>query len=792
VPNPEPAPTPAAVEGPPATDEPRALFPSAAPAVRKAPDFEGIVGVRLFAWLGGAVLFIAAALFLQYSIEHDLVPPAVRIAVGLLAGTAFLWGGDALRRRADWAGQALAGAGLGTLYASLYAARALYDLLPTAATFAGMALVTLVAGALALRRGAYVLAVLGLLGGFATPLLLSTGENRPVALFAYVAMLDAGVAVLAYRKGWYSLLALSSLGSLLLFAGWGAQFLSTTESAIPLVAAAVLGAIFAAPPALRAERPADRVPALLTRAAAGFGAAAPFIVAIAVATSLQVGVSLPVLILYLCILSIGAAAVSIRADLAWLPVASPLLSTLAMVARLDDDLVPPERTTVLAWFTVPALVAFALYVAATRVASRPMFRSASLRPLRISAGLALALSAAVVIRVVALEPSSEPVAPLALFIAIHVVGLIALAAIAVDATWLLVANGVSLVVLVAFWSRHEPARTAEFALVTALPMFALWAAPLLLARRNRAGRSAWLSSGVALAAHFPLFYEFTRATWPAIALAGSALGCAVLAVATLRQYFVARAIEPAPSRGTIAALGAIALAFVTASVPIALENQWITVAWAAEAAALAWLRRKVQHEGLVAGCALLAMATFIRLAANPWLWEYEPTGGVIFVNWLLYAFGIPIVSFLLAAHWLGPSPLAARVHLPAALATAAGILAFVLMNAEIADAFAGTVEGGLRFTGQSVLEDMMYSLGWGLFALATLVVGILRRSRGARAAALGVLVLTFGKVFLHDLWQLGSLYRVGSMIGLAVALLAVSFLLQRYVLRAGAQPEGHT
>ena len=45
-----------------------------------------------------------------------------------------------------------------------------------------------------------------------------------------------------------------------------------------------------------------------------------------------------------------------------------------------------------------------------------------------------------------------------------------------------------------------------------------------------------------------------------------------------------------------------------------------------------------------------------------------------------------------------------------------------------------------------------------------------------------VLVLTVGKVFLHDLWELGSLYRVGSIVGLAVALLGVSFLTQRFVL----------
>ena len=50
-----------------------------------------------------------------------------------------------------------------------------------------------------------------------------------------------------------------------------------------------------------------------------------------------------------------------------------------------------------------------------------------------------------------------------------------------------------------------------------------------------------------------------------------------------------------------------------------------------------------------------------------------------------------------------------------------------------------------------------------------------------RAAALVVLLMTIGKVFLHDLWDLGALYRVGSILGLAVALLAVSFLTQRFV-----------
>ena len=55
---------------------------------------------------------------------------------------------------------------------------------------------------LSIRRESLFIAVLGLLGGFATPALLSTGENRPIPLFAYLLLLNIGLAWVAYRKVW--------------------------------------------------------------------------------------------------------------------------------------------------------------------------------------------------------------------------------------------------------------------------------------------------------------------------------------------------------------------------------------------------------------------------------------------------------------------------------------------------------------------------------------------------------------------------------------------------------------
>src|SRR5262249_53200869 len=77
-------------------------------------------------------------------------------------------------------------------------------------------------------------------------------------------------------------------------------------------------------------------------------------------------------------------------------------------------------------------------------------------------------------------------------------------------------------------------------------------------------------------------------------------------------------------------------------------------------------------------------------------------------------------------------------------------------------------------------QDLTYTLGWGVFAIVLLAVGIARNSRWVRIASLALLVVTVVKAFLHDLWRLGGLYRGGSFVGLAVCLTLVALLLQRF------------
>jgi hypothetical protein len=166
--------------------------------------------------LGGAVLALAGLFFFRYSIEHGLLPPWVRVVIGLASGVAGIGLSEwALRRDYATTANALAGAGVVILYAAFWAAGPLYELVPSPVAFIGLALTTAVCCALSWRHQSQVIATIGLIGGFSTPLLTSTGAERPIGLFAYVLVLDAALLALGRRQRWPSLAVLSLVGTLL-------------------------------------------------------------------------------------------------------------------------------------------------------------------------------------------------------------------------------------------------------------------------------------------------------------------------------------------------------------------------------------------------------------------------------------------------------------------------------------------------------------------------------------------------------------------------------------------------
>ena len=146
-------------------------------------DWESLLGLKGAAWLGGITLVITSLFFAKWAIDQGFFGPTLRFATLVVAGIgALVWAEISLRRGFKTAAHAVSGAGIAVLYVAFYAGHALYDLLPLSVTFAAMAATTAVAGLVAIRYDAMFTAVLGLLGGFATPVALSTGVDRPVGL----------------------------------------------------------------------------------------------------------------------------------------------------------------------------------------------------------------------------------------------------------------------------------------------------------------------------------------------------------------------------------------------------------------------------------------------------------------------------------------------------------------------------------------------------------------------------------------------------------------------------------
>jgi predicted membrane protein DUF2339 len=221
----------------PAGEPPPPIKPPPPPRpVRAAIDWEAFLGVKLFAWIGGFVLFLGIVFLVKYSFENNLITPGMRVVIGTVVGLALIvTGWLTATRRYRVSGQSLCATGVLVLYGNIFAAHVFYHLIALVPAFASMAIVTGAAFFLAIRMKAQVIVVLGLLGGFLTPILLSTGVDNPTALFGYIAVLNVGIAAVALRKRWDYLILLAAAGTALTEIAWGWKFFEYPKANIAFV-----------------------------------------------------------------------------------------------------------------------------------------------------------------------------------------------------------------------------------------------------------------------------------------------------------------------------------------------------------------------------------------------------------------------------------------------------------------------------------------------------------------------------------------------------------------------------
>lgn len=192
-------------------------------------DFEQEVGITWFSRIGMVALVLGVSFFLKYAFDNGWIGETGRVMIGIVIGLTLLGFGEKFIRKYFGYGQILTGGGIVVLYLSLYSALNFYHLISAPTAFFFMAIVTAIGALLSVRYNALALMVASVIGGFATPMMVSTGTNQQVALFSYILLLDFAVLGISVFKRWHEIHFIGAIGTVLLFSGWYGSFYTAAQ-----------------------------------------------------------------------------------------------------------------------------------------------------------------------------------------------------------------------------------------------------------------------------------------------------------------------------------------------------------------------------------------------------------------------------------------------------------------------------------------------------------------------------------------------------------------------------------
>ncbi|WP_227698526.1 DUF2339 domain-containing protein [Sphingomonas hengshuiensis] len=754
-------------EAPPPAAAPAPLpEPLPEPAADSAPraGFESLVGGRLPIWIGGVALVLAGFFLVRYSIENGLLGPAARTLLAALFGAALVAASEAARRAPQTrddprVAQALAGAGVASLYATLYLAAALYHLIAPGAAFVAMLAVTAAALGLSLRHGPPT-AAMALVGGFVAPLIAGFDAAGIGPLLVYLTLFLAALFGLAIRRGWGWL----ALAACVAGFGW-INFLAVALGGVPgdlpavgaftmLLAAGASAAFAATGIASRWLRIAPLVAGLVQLVALApaldFSPLAwGFYLVLAAATlalTARQPTYAPASLAALALLLVLEGLALVQPDRGFAPVAAGIATLLFALPGHGWALRERHWAALAAAGTSgPLLVAHA--------AAPDLLAAWNWGMLELAAAAACGHLAWRLHR--AAQPAMQPAATLA-------AGLLAAVGLAqfVPVSWLALPLTVVLVGL-ALWARV--ARVPALFVLPALP----FVAALIAAALPIAGFAELLFAS-ATGDRLPFAHLPAAATL----LQSLALPVAALLATLLDPRQLGRAREWLG--GTAITLGLL-LVYALAKQPLAIDTLPRFVAWGFVERAL------LTQACLAAGWLMLKRQRLPRL------------GGVLLMLGLCRFVWFDLVLFnpALVAQSVGPLPLINAAFLHAALAAfwlwslapargfraAAALFTLVAALVAVRQATHGDLLTGPVSTG----ENGGYSailLGVSGFWLWR---GIAARHHDLRLAGLGLLTVVTCKVFLIDAAALDGLLRILSFLGLGVALIAIGWGYGRFL-----------
>lgn len=775
---------------------------------RDTPSFERFFGAHLAVWVGGAALALAGIFLVKYSIDQGLLSPTVRVTLATVFGLLLLYCGESVRQRSSLANGtkialSLAGAGIVVLYGAIFAASSLYDLLAPLPAFLGMALITALAVYLSLQHGPAI-ALLGLLGGFLAPTLTSSAQLSTPILFSYLFLIFLGLSTVSRQRNW-SLLTNFSLICCFIWFIYSLNLVALPNDRVWLgLFLLAISVVTFLQSDLIAKKEAMATTSCPTRSGNSFYyfSLAGSLILMAILTA-KADYSLTEWILF-AVLAFGSLGLAYYNDklyglTPWLTMAVNLVLLLnwrpdnqlawlvtllffASILALTGYYLMWRRSQPLKWATLTAssstlhfLLAYSRGLPHAFATSTPLFWGVL--------ALLIAAVAFYVIQQLYYQEGDTKIKQQLLAVYTSLATFFFTLALTIELKYEFLTVAIAAQIMVLAWINKRVSIAALRKIIALVVIaFVLLLTPQLLTLLQLVIYSL-------LETQLPFQRVIPIAQWPLFQLGLPAI-MLLLAAQQLRQQETGPLIS-ALELAALALLGLMGyylirhlfhpdseVLFVKASL---LERGVASNLLFIFGLLCLWIGRHYQRASFSLAGVLLCLGSLFRicyfdlLLYNP-LYGKEAVLGIPVFNTLLLPFAAPLLWSTVARQEFDSL---GHKHWSRVIATVQLILSFALVTLLVRHYFQGSYLSG-RATN---LEVYSYSLVWLLLGIALLASGIWQASKTLRNAALAIIVLTVGKVFLYDASELQGLYRVFSFLGLGLSLLGLSYVFSRYVLR---------
>ena len=186
-------------------------------------DLERFIGENLINKIGILILVIGVVIGVKYAIDKNIITPTARIVLGYTLGVGLLMLAFRLKEKYHAFSAVLLSGAMASLYFITYAGFSMYHLFPQVIAFILMVLFTAFTVFSALIYKQQVIAIIGLVGAYAVPFLLSTGSGNVLVLFSYMLLVNVGILYIAFKQDWKNLYYLAYIFTWIIFISWFAN-----------------------------------------------------------------------------------------------------------------------------------------------------------------------------------------------------------------------------------------------------------------------------------------------------------------------------------------------------------------------------------------------------------------------------------------------------------------------------------------------------------------------------------------------------------------------------------------